>query len=672
MIQFEINGNTFADPQNWQDVTERSYFSPEVLGYLYEVNGTLIFYGEAYNYLRSVYFSDGCAVVPCVLTIDNRKINVNIFLNDAVWRLRTCNVEVEFVENTYTSYISNNKDIKAYLNVPRSKNDNDITAFTTVQIDCEFKEYQIGVGSPATGRHGVRLYDALKFIIAFISDGEMDFESDYLAKESDPLNPSSNRNPTLFDPKELRVGGGIAFPYISFQELINDTYSEYNINFRIEPQINGRPLFRVEQPEYFKSNNVGITLSDPNEIKQQSDVSKFYQLVKIGSSEVLDSHLYYDPIQLFSWDREEYHLGGTCNNDSILDLELKKIITDTNIIQDALPIATGGTENESYDGDVVMVVLDGDNVTVVAENPVNAAFQNYNALLKNDEVLNRFYGDIPQSIFLFLGEGQNDSRREIQTATPITSATIVNNPVFNITGIYAQFTGFPIETSDPNNNMSIDPATYQFYGLNQSNITIYTAPVSGVYDVNFEVKAAGIDFAQQNGAVYLAVYDTDLTTPLNLFPFGYAFNAENYLIPILQGRGFGGSQRGGITGDSSYSLCNGSQTMFLNAGDKVTLITTFRFNPTVDVQYIGVSYFEVFDNLTITKTSDPAASYLIKTSIETFIDCNTWDTYMQDKNAEILITGNEHSIKGYVNDIERNATTGEATVSILGKFANSL
>jgi len=292
---------------------------------------------------RGLFFENGSQpVVPCVITIDGRVVNVNIFLNDVIWSLDDCVASVEFVDNTYTSYIENNKEIKAYLNVPRSKNDVDISAYTTVTTGCSFLGYETGVDTTSTGREGIRLYDAFKFMIAFISDGEMDFDSIYMATESDPALPSNNRNPTLFDPAEIRNGGGSAHPYISFEDLISDTYSMYNVHFGIEMQANGRPLFRIEQPEYFRTSTSGITIDNARGVKQQSDVSKFYQLVKIGSAEVLDTHPYYDPIQLFSWNQEEYHLGGKCNNQSILDIQNVTIISDTNIIQDALPIPSGG------------------------------------------------------------------------------------------------------------------------------------------------------------------------------------------------------------------------------------------------------------------------------------------------------------------------------------------
>lgn len=669
MIQFEINGNTFKDPNNWQELSERSYYSPEVFGYLYEINGTLSFYGDAFDYLRNLYFSDGCAVVPCTVTIDSRRINVNIFLNDAIWRLRKCNVEVEFVENTYTSYISNNKDIKAYLNVPRSKNDVDITAYTTVTTGCTFKGYETGVDADATNREGVRLYDAFKFIMAFISDGEMDFASDYMATESDPANPSINRNPTLFDPQEISQGGGSAYPYISFQELMNDTFCLYNVNFGIEIQSNGRPLFRIEQPEYFRSSLSGITLTDPNEITQQSDISKFYQLLKIGSSQVLSEHTYYDPIQLYSWDKEEYHLGGTCNNETILDIECKTIITDTNIIQDALPVASGGTLSDGYWGDVALVLLDGNDITIVSDNPINSIYQNYNGRLKNDEVLSRFYGSIPQSIFLFLGEGQNDARGEIQSVTPVSGATLIPCPVHYLVSVYANFTNFPNEVVDQNNNMSIDPSTFEFNALSQSNVTVYTSPVSGVYEVAFDVRSTH-DWRSQNGAIYLVVYRGATTYPIALFPFGGSFIDNNAAPTIMQGYG-GQSERGSMYEENGAYVCTGSQTMFLASGDKVCVMSTFRFNPNISTDYLSVSYFEVFDNLTTTKTYDPATNYLIKTDIETVIDCDTWNQYLLDKNAEITIIGNGHHITGYVNDIERNATTGKSSVSILGKFATS-
>jgi len=222
-------------------------------------------------------------------------------------------------------------------------------------------------------------------------------------------------------------------------------------------------------------------------------------------------------------------------------------------------------------------VLDGDNVTIPSPNPTNGAFQNYNFLLKNDEILDRFYGAIPQSIFLFLGEGDNDARSEQQSTTSVGSATVITNPVFNTIGTYAQFVDFPVETTDPNNNMRIDPTTSGLMAHSLSlTLGFFESPVAGVYDVLFELRNSGLDWQSQNGAVYLMVYNTSSQlVPERVFPFGDNFGDEADLIPILQGQGYAQSIRGNIYTDNGVNVCSGSQTLFLDAGWKVCVMSTF-------------------------------------------------------------------------------------------------
>lgn len=670
MLQFIINGVTYNDPQGWQDIEERVYYAEALHGYMYEVNASLTLYGDAYKALRTALFNDGCSVLPCTIIKGDRLINTNVFMNDATFNLHNCSVDIALVDNTYLSFIDNNKDIKAFINVGRSKNDTDISAFTTVQTNCTFGEFHIGVDTPQVNRHGVRLYDAFKFIVAFVSDGQMDFESDFFTVETDPIYPSENRNPTLFDPKEITNGNGTAFPYISFQELITDTFALYNVEFGVEIQGNGRPLLRIEPQSYFKSNTFGITLNDPLTLTQALNTKQFYQLIKMGSVDVLESHAYYAPFQLFSWNQEEYHLGGICNTQNILDIELKTIITDTNIIQDVLPVAAGGTANDGYDGTVCMVILDGNNDTVNTVNPVSAGYQNYNALLKNDEVLNRFYGAIPQSIFIFLGQGQNDARAEVQTPLPVGNDTIITNPVAIFLGTFAVFGHFPVEVLDMNNNMAQDPSTFNFMGMSQANVQAYNAPISALYDVGFRVKMQGAEFSTNNGAVYIVTYPAASSAFEQVFPFGSNFlNADS--IPQLQGIGY--TSAGSIFMEDGVQVCEGSATMFLNAGDRVVIVVTSRYSISTanGGNYLPMCYFEVFDNLTISRTFDAANNFLVLSNTQIPIDCDTWDQYLANRNGRITITRNGHAVKGYVNDITRNLETGMAEVSIIGTFTNS-
>ena len=673
-----ITSTAFAiqqEPEGLRNLQHRVYFAKDIKGYLEEWQGQLTFFGEDYTYLRTTFIDGACSVVP--VTINDgcgRSYKANLFLNTAEWRPDICQVSVEVIDAGYLTLIANNKDIKAYLNVGRSKNDVDITAFTTVQTDCEFKEYETGVDLPTgADREGIRLYDAFRFLIAFMSDGEMDFESEYFATESDPAIPTINRNPTLFDFQEITSGGGVAYPYISFEELIMDAYKLYNFEFGVEFQNNGRPLFRIEQPEYFRGSNIVLSVEDVGAVTQTSEEESYYQKLIIGSSDVQTDHDYYQPIQLFSWDKEEYHLGGNCNSEAILDLRLQTLISDTNLIQDALPAATGGNDSEANWGSVAIVVLDGNNETIVRNNPVTPAFQNYNGRLKNDEVLNRFYGAIPNSIYLFLGENLNDAESQVQTTQiPTISATTISNPVDTTIGAYADFVEFPVEVLDPNNNMATDATAFQFgiFGtITNSQCTSYTAPVSGVYDVTVKLVQNITDYAAQVGAFYLATYPAASTSVEQLVPFGQNFGSPINWYPVLQDAGYW--EQGDLYFENGYSVCEGSITMFLNSGDRLVVVSTFPNINAPTQGYQPTCIFRVNDNLSIERTFDPQTNYLINSTFEYPIEPETWHDFLDDRHGKISVSHPNGIITGYLREATRNLEDGMTEWKIRSTFGDA-
>jgi len=658
------------EPEGLRELRHRVYFAKDIKGYLEEWQGQLTFIGEDYTFLRNQLLSGACSVIP--ITLDDgcrRSYNANLFLNEAEWRPDICQVSVNVIDAGYLTLIANNKDIKAYLNVGRSKNDVDISAYTTVQTNCEFSEYQTGVDSPTSAdREGVRVYDAFKFLIAFMSDGLMDFESTYFATESDPATPSLNRNPTLFDPSEITTGGGSAYPYISFDDLLTDINRLYNVEFSVDVQGNGRPLLRIETPEYFRQNSSSFVAENAAEVTQVAELESYYQKIIMGSAKVQSDHDYYDPIQLFSWDREDYHLGGTCNSEAILDLRLQTLISDTNSIQDALPVTAGGTASTENEGAVAIVLMDGDNVTITNDNPVNPSFQYYNALIKNDEVLNRFYGAIPNSIFLFLGEGINDAEHQVQTLQS-PSLSLIANPVLTFINTFADFVDFPVEISDPNNNMAVDNTAFDFLGLTNTQCTSYDAPVGGVYNITVKISQNNTDFANQSGAFYLVTYPAGSTTFEQVIPFGRNFGIESDRIPILQGLTY--SESGDVYIENGLSVCEGSATMFLDSGDRLVVVCAFEFNTTPTTGYQPTCQFIVNDTLTIERTFDPQTNYLINTTFDYPITPQEWQSFLDDRYGEITVTHQNGMIKGFLREATRNFEDGITEWKIRSTFGDS-
>lgn len=639
-----ISSTEFAisqEPKGLRDLKHRVYFSPDLNGYLEEWNGELTFYGEDYSYLRSSYINNGCSVVPVTLEDScSRTYDANLFLNEATWRPDICEVTLEVVDAAFLSLIDNNQEIKAYLNVPRSKNDVDISAYTTVQTDLTFEASAI-VDPDVTGREGVRVYDAYKMLIAFMTDGLLEFESDFLTPDD---TETSLLSPVLITADELRNGRAsdeVVYPYISFQELHRDMARLYHLTFNV---VDG--VFRVEPDEYFQQTSNTITMENVEAVEQTSEENSFYAKIDFGSqSDEEEDFNYYPNITFLGFSQEEYHLGGQCNNKGKLDLRMETLITDPNTIMQSLPIASGGqADPTSKPDDIFLVTCDSSNVSQVYQHPTDSTLQYYNKLLSNFEVALRWGDGIPFPIFQFLGENQNGARGYVQSAYTVSLQAINILSSFGMAKFLDRTAPFGF---DPNSNMSditdplnsppsIDPSSSTVTD-NQTK-TIFTAPVSSVYTASCKVRT---DFpsAASVSSVYLLRYDASPTQAV--------IDELANLSPVF------------VNGVYEFEF---SWSVYLDAGDRLAVGVVNI--PTV----LQDSFFQVNDLDFIEKTYDPQENYLINSTFNYPLSPQEWSSFLDNRHGRITVTHKNGIIYGYLREATRNFEDGITEWKIRSTF----
>jgi hypothetical protein len=641
---FSISSTEFAianEPNGLRELEHRVYYSQEIGAHLEEFNGELIFYGADYHYLRNRYINDGCGVIPVSFNDGCKlELNGNLFLNEAEWRPDICTVTLEVVDSGFLSLIDNNMGIKAYLNVARSKNDVDISSSVVVQTDLTFNSNTVA-GTDTLNIEGIRVYDAYKMLIAFMTDGLISFESNFLFPDD---NESDLRIPTLFTADELRNGrpsDEVLFPYISFEDLHKDMARMYHLTFQV---IDG--VFRLEPESYFRQSTSAIVIDNPIEVSQKSDVQSFYQKVKFGSqSDEEQDFDYYPNITFLGFRREEYHLGGQCNTKAILELETTELITDPNVIMAALPIANGGTADfNSKPEDIFIVTFDATNTTIVYPHPTDSNLQYYNYLLNNYSVALRWGDGIPFPIFQYLGANQNGSRGLLQTGYVPTFYTVSAISRFALIK-------FPDRTPpfgfDPNANMTdvsyaLDspPDPVGNTGTDTQLKTIYTAPVSSIYTAITKIRYA--QSAQNVGSIFISRYDA---SPTQISIDGLGTSVQNFV-------------------NGAYEMTM-SWTTYMDAGDRLAV-------GIVNIQdVLPDSYFQINDLDFIEKTYDPADNYLITTSFDYPVSSTEWQSFLDNRNGEITVNHANGSIKGYLKDATRKLENGITEWQIRSNFGNS-
>jgi hypothetical protein len=580
-------------------------------------------------------------------------------MNEAEWRPDICAVTVQVVDAGFLSLIDNNKDIKAFLNVPRSKNDVDITSSTVVQTDLIMKQATSTDADTPADRYGVRVYDAFRFLIAFMSDGQIGFVSDYFLPETNPSNPTETRNPTIMTGYSVRIGAEVdpnddVWPYISFNDLYRDINKLYNISFAIE-SVGGVPTMRIEPKAYFQQTYSGLTFDYPDEIKQAADDGTFYQLVKFGSTKSETKNFTYYPQERFqSWLKEEYHLGGQCNTSAILDLQLQVLTSDPNVIMRSLPIATGGLDEDDNDDSPFIVVFDGNNETVFSINPANINRFYYNDRLTNLSVANRYSGGdgVPLPIFIFLGA--NDDQAKAFNNTGINLTKCLFNTGLNSTQYYA-FPELPITTAplgyDPNGN--IVQGTIQETCVTPLPATYYDVPFTGVYTLNARMIFSTLGVRTGTG---------------NLVSIEIVrYNSSDV---IQQAITIGSTS---TNPNVSFASIEGSATVAATAGDKLTV----RFSGidtgsgTHPVTLHNGSFIEIPGRGLITKTYDPMDNLLIKTTFNFPVTPESWSSFLSQKFGIFIATFQKGQVRGFLKEANRNLMTGKTDWILRSTFGES-
>ena len=624
-------------PEGLRAMKHRIYFAAELRSYLQEIEGDLVFLGAEYAYLRDRYINNACSIVPVVITDGcGLTLDGNLFLNDAEWRPDICQVTLQVVDSGFLSLIDNNMGIKAYVNVPRSKNDIDITSAVTVQTDLAFDSNTIG-DPQATGREGVRVYDAYKMLVAFMTDGHLGFESDFLFPDD---NNTDVRIPTLITAEELRGEKSAAlFPYISFEDLHGDMARLYNLSFEVQ---NG--VLRVEPDSYFRQSSQSITFDNPSEVSQESDIKSFYQKMKFGSKKDEDEDfVYYPNITFLGFRSEEYHLGGQCNTKATLDLEMSELTTDPNIIMAALPATSGGSVDFNAKAeDIYIVTCNASNEAIVYVNPVNSSSQYYNNLLTNFEVSLRWGDGVPFSIFQFLGANQNGARGFLNAAY---------NPILNGINIISLFAmlKFPDRTLpegfDPNSNMTDTTTTltvsdgFGGYHSDTQLKTIYTAPVSSVYTAVIKIRTPRL--------------------------FGFTSSAFINRYGAVSSIPTSGIYEASTTFTNGAYEFNFSWATYMDAGDRLA-VGVFNI-----AEILQDSFFQVNDLDFIEKTYEAEENYLVKTSFDYPLTSQTWQDFLDDRYGEITVNHPNGQIRGFLNDATRRLEDGLTDWEIRSNFGNS-
>jgi hypothetical protein len=448
MVKFYLDGVEVVNPRGWEDIKTTIKREPDTDGVLIYCDNELEFTGDGYQYLWNKAKTEGfCYRVSVDATktyqgATKRVFSGYIYISDVQFNERTRVAKVKAEDNTFYSKINNNKSLKAVLTAGKSKNNVDITPCTKFSLQVYALDNTTLIKTP----FAIRVDDAFRYLVEFMTDGEVGFVSDTFAYGgtwgdyviTDGLHLST---PTT---AVYSVAPIVSF---SFKELYDEIKKRFPIGFSIENPYT-TPKLRIEAMSYYNSTaNSTVVMADINQINTRFDQSKLYSAVNLGSTTTIDGTAYLDfpeDIDFFGFKDESFNILGTCNIDNVLNL-VGDWVVSSNIIQDC-------TVNNNQDNDDKLFLIDtiqesefvgrtrNTDFLDLAAGSVSGLVYFYNERLNNRNVAERYLGLLPNSLAQYFapsGTGNNPTFTVVADAVSENIGAHYNAA----TGEYTAYTG---------------------------------------------------------------------------------------------------------------------------------------------------------------------------------------------------------------------------------------
>lgn len=489
----------------------------------------LTFVDDGYDYLYNLLRNDGfCVRVSCTvqISIDGGSIWTNYYEGiipiSAVEFDRKRNLaKTKIFDNSYNSKVDNSKSIGAFLYGERSRNDVAITPipYQTIQyFSCTTGTYITQTFNGGYEGAAYRPFDVMKFLIEFMTDGELTFASSVFdtGGEFEGLLLTHGRAIELADqslagapPCTLAVWKQF-WDKVDWQKLFSEYRLRRNLAFAVDYSTSPISI-RVEKESYFRENDIKFFALNIDELKTQVDEAQLYSKIVLGQGGTQDKQGTSFPfdITFLGFKDEEFATVGPCNVDIELNIKTD-FITNTNDIEYLLVNGIIGTED--WDKEIFIIDCDFDsgiNWKAKQSQFLGAPNWYYNESLTNAKIVPYFAGAVPNSIVNFISVETNDFRAE-KTTSNITVPNIVD---------------FDDDSTPPNFDTggNYDNTTYE-----------YTAPISAVY--TFEVGLRAYQLASGSFNMYITFNGSNGTygeKPVNMFGLSPIVSETAYFTAYL-------------------------------------------------------------------------------------------------------------------------------------------
>jgi hypothetical protein len=401
-LRFRLNGTVYDGIANPEDFGI-TVAEEQTLGFRFvSYNNDLQLIGDAYAYLNGlIEDSCGCELVSVGVEFKcagqwQKLCNGYIILAECITDMDRCKITTKLYDDTFSTKINNNKNIPFSLRAEVTKNLEPVTPPTMFFVD---------LFVPATGVYdttnfvfGTRVEDALKHLVACMSDNLVDCVAPAFASGTYEWLMVMNGRQILAPQQRVDV-------QITFEQLFVALQRKLNISISTSLQGNGRPLLTIDYASVIDSQVEAASIINASGVKRKTDTARLYSRVGLGNDQVLEQWqcdggekaCTFAQTPFLGFREESLGLIGNCNKDTELDLLVRDVIFDTNVIED---IFVWGSQ--SYELNPIIIQCEETVIPAILKasqyDPYNIGQTVYNGDFTNNEVVNNFAGAIPNPL----------------------------------------------------------------------------------------------------------------------------------------------------------------------------------------------------------------------------------------------------------------------------------
>jgi len=485
-LKFLIDNLDRGQPLNPEDfgiqITEDTTIGARITSF----DNELIFGGDVFGYLYNKLATSGyCELVRvsvqylCASGTWQKLVDGYIIATECNFLLDRCQVKTKMYDETFSTKINNNKSIPFSLALTTSKNG--VSIIPPNKRKLRMFTPSTGVTNPSNPAFAYGVYDVFKHLVNCMSDGLIDFESNYFFyDQATPLLINTFAYTTGF---HIRTKSNDSIS-ASFEIVYNALRQKLNLGMGFEKQANGRPLLRIEPISYFQQSSASVILDDQPDIEMQFDTSRLYQAAEFGNQLFLEqgqcnggaTPCEFVQTVFRGFRPETFGFQGECNTSNILGLKSDDVIFDTNVIEDIYVHAS-----ENYETNPAIIQVQYFPITLPSPDyvfsarkfdPYNAGQNIYNGDLRNENVSANWINGYPNTLTSFLG-GISPS----QTIFNFESGGGINSDLYFFNNSFFQ----DIKTANGNYAVFLNEVTDNG---NNFLFDVYTVPAAGIYSFN--------------------------------------------------------------------------------------------------------------------------------------------------------------------------------------------